>query len=87
MGKVTFIYASNEPESQEKPRYMVSRVVSVIVEEEEHVPEESKESYVAYKAPEVSGSKGGGGTTGDDNAPSERADSSSTEPTAPEHIP
>jgi hypothetical protein len=67
------IFVSNEAESEEKPTYIVSRLVAgeippeevVIPDEPEKVPED-RPTYIAYKVEE----KGTRGTGSDDNPPS-----------------
>jgi hypothetical protein len=63
------VFVSNEPEPEEKPTYVVSRLIAgeippeeVVVEDEPPKVPEDRPTYIAYKAEE----KGAGGSTGDD---------------------
>jgi hypothetical protein len=73
--KGTPIYESNPPESEDNPRYVVSRQIGIIPPEpvEESPPEEIPR-YIA------------GGSGGSDNESSKRVDSNATEPTVAEHL-
>ena len=86
------VFTSNEPNSEENPTYVASRLISGDIIPEGRIvkdvpPPEDNPTYVAYKAPEVPRSESGGGATSDDSEPSERIDSGTTEPTITEYIP
>ena len=85
------VFSNNEQNSEERPAYVVSRLVGGVVVPEgrtvkDELPPEDNPTYIAYKAPEVQGSASGGESTSNDNAPSERADSIPVEPTTSESI-
>jgi hypothetical protein len=68
MGDPVFI--SNELESEEKPTYVVSRLIAgemppeeVVIPDEQPKAKEDRPTYIAYKAEK----EGAGGSTGNDN--------------------
>jgi hypothetical protein len=80
--KVTPIYESNPPDSEENPTYCVSKVVGVIVEE---IPQEPSEDIPRYIVSQETTTTGGSG--GDHNEPPQRPDSDAVESTITEYIP
>ena len=80
--KVTPVYESNPPNSEENPAYIVSRVVDVIVEK---VPNELKEEVPRYIVPQEE--QGAGRPTSGDNSLPEWVDSDATKSAVTKHLP
>jgi hypothetical protein len=86
------IFISNEPESEEKPTYTVSRLVSgEIIPEGVEIkdappPPKDDATYVAYKAPEDKGSSNQGGSASYHSYTSQWPDSIPTKSVSSKYI-
>ena len=86
------IFISNEPESQENPRYLASRLISGdVVPEGKEVkdvpPPKDNPTYIAYKAEEVPRSESGGGLESNNSKSSEWINSGPIKSATSEYIP
>jgi hypothetical protein len=66
MERVEPIYISNEPESQENPTYVVSRLINTPQEEEVEIVQEDRPTFIAFKAEE--GGEAGGAASNDNTS-------------------